>query len=763
MSTFTDWNGPQGSNVRAADLLALAKAYQEVQDKFLQYQEKLNYDDEPIVGSRNIVTSGAVRTALNALQNKLNSYLTITAADTEYQKKLIIDTEPRLGSANPVESSAVKAALDTAAASAEATYATKRSLDAYVKIDNLSTQAVITAIQTDIDNIQHAINNIEGFTRPILKATDYVEGLIKALSQIIIEPRIIQAPINGSNENGIFYTLGMLTGTSGTAYIQFSNTANFTAKVDFTAIKQNAEWKGNLSVLSNSTLEGLKFLLCNGTEFDGTEHVYLCAQSKVWVPEFASQYGYGTFNSIELAISGVNIAPTSTGLFKRPNAEVHMFAYCDAINGSSASAMSVADMHIELVSTDSLKDKAGETIFHVTRQSRVKNGETIQYTILELGGTSYDEVHFNKRPSMSILPEGSDQPIETKFVTTRDIETNITPVGTVIEWGAFDVTEIQLTDSNGDPVFDSNGDPVMTEKYTVKNIPAGWLALNGEPFDATVYPSLATIYPEGKLPEADFKIIKAAEVAAGDSTDSNANAEELINYTFVNERLDALTQRVQNTESVNTEQTDKLNGTATSGLKTAIESAKAELQGSINQEIVARTEADTALGERITTEADIRLTEDNRIEDKITQEVSDRTEADTALGERITAEADTRATADTTLQDSITTETREREESDAVFTEQLAGSTDSGLKTAINSARNESASSDNAIVRALASASNLIVKLSVAELPTESPSEGRAITNGDIALVRTQTGSFDSYTATVDTSVTPNTVTWSKL
>lgn len=37
MSTFTDWNGPQGTNMRASDLVKFADAYAELTTKLSEH------------------------------------------------------------------------------------------------------------------------------------------------------------------------------------------------------------------------------------------------------------------------------------------------------------------------------------------------------------------------------------------------------------------------------------------------------------------------------------------------------------------------------------------------------------------------------------------------------------------------------------------------------------------------------------------------------------------------------------------------------
>ena len=74
--------------------------------KLTQKQDVLTIDSEPILNSKNLVTSDGVRTAINELG-------TATAlALTDKQDTLTFDTTPTADSTNPVTSGGVRTALD---------------------------------------------------------------------------------------------------------------------------------------------------------------------------------------------------------------------------------------------------------------------------------------------------------------------------------------------------------------------------------------------------------------------------------------------------------------------------------------------------------------------------------------------------------------------------------------------------------------------------------------------------------------------------
>ena len=142
MSTFTEWNGPQGnSNIRAIDLIELTKAYRDLVAKFEDYQRKLVFDTEPIPGSNNSLTSGVIKQALNEVEAKLNNYYTKQAIEDTYAPKNLLNDK------------VTKPELQSALLEYAKTEAINTKLRDYLKTSALSEQDIIVAIKSDIDII----------------------------------------------------------------------------------------------------------------------------------------------------------------------------------------------------------------------------------------------------------------------------------------------------------------------------------------------------------------------------------------------------------------------------------------------------------------------------------------------------------------------------------------------------------------------------------------------------------------------------------
>jgi hypothetical protein len=103
----------------------------------------------------------------------------------------------------------------------------------------------------------------------------------------------------------------------------------------------------------------------------------------------------------------------------------------------------------------------------------------------------------------------------------------------------------------------------------------------------------------------------------------------------------------------------------------ARENADSILQDNIDAEALARTNADTTLGLEIDAEALARANADNVLQDNIDAEALARTNADTSLGLEIDAEALARANADNVLQDNIDAESLARTNADSVLQDNI--------------------------------------------------------------------------------------------
>lgn len=317
MSTFTDWNGPQGGGVRAADLIQLANAYSDLVAKLNQHMSDKTPDTSDVHGIKTYVEA-----QLNVIKNLIpetSAFITETNADGKYALKSDIPT-------NVVNETALNAYAKTEAV--------EKLLANYLKTNDLSKQKLITDIQADITAIEATLNISDSpdkdfaFEMPALKATKYVEGIMHAVEQVMFTDKQVSAYVGGADSAGNYYLLGMLLDKAGTAYIKYVNTDPFSASVNFAYTPDD---KGALSVVcDNNVWDALKFKIVAGTDAAGKKHAYLAVQAPDWVVD-----------QIVFECAGINFCPIGSEGWLAPNGNCHDVIDCFAYTGLSASQLNI--------------------------------------------------------------------------------------------------------------------------------------------------------------------------------------------------------------------------------------------------------------------------------------------------------------------------------------------------------------------------------------------------------------------------------------
>lgn len=326
MSTFTDWNGPQGSGVRANDLIQLANAYSELISKLNQHMADRTPNTSDVHGIKTYV--GKQLEIIKGMIPSVSAFITEQDADNKYASKSDIPADY-----------VKKATLDE--------YVKTSALSDYLKTNDLKEQQLIKDIQKDVAAIE-AVINANPFKMPVLKATSYVEGLIHAVEQIKFTDKDFNAPVGGSDRVGVYYILGMLENKAGTAYVKMSNTKPFSAVVNFAV---TPGFKGALSVTTDCELSGLKFKIVAGTDIDGIPHAYLAVQSSEWFSNFVTSDGVGKFDNIQFSGAGINYVPVDSNDYKRPNGNCHDICDCESGKGLSFSRLATTLLGVRIYAT----------------------------------------------------------------------------------------------------------------------------------------------------------------------------------------------------------------------------------------------------------------------------------------------------------------------------------------------------------------------------------------------------------------------------
>lgn len=321
MSTFTNWDGPQGgSDARAVDLIQLANAYSELVAKLEQHMADKTPGTSDVHGIRTYVEA-QIATIRNLIPS-IEGLISETTADDRYARKEQIP-------------------IDVVHTDDLEDYATTASVTAllanYLRTSDLASQQVIQKIEEDIDALEAAFNTIP-FTKPILKATDYVEGLVHAIEQVKFTDKQVATVVGGADANGKYWLIGMQTDEhqAGVALIRYGNTKPFSAVVNFAASKVDGRYSGALSVVTDTVISGLKFKLVYGTDNESNEHVYLAVQAPDWLVQ----------NQLEISASGINFCPIGSEGCILPNGNCHDITDCFTKAGLSASNFNVPIGHV---------------------------------------------------------------------------------------------------------------------------------------------------------------------------------------------------------------------------------------------------------------------------------------------------------------------------------------------------------------------------------------------------------------------------------
>lgn len=316
MSTFTNWNGPEGQRVRTSDVTDLIAKYTEVITT-LNEHIKANVTNTSEVHNVREFVKGLLDDyeTVSGLQNKLTAYVKSTELAV-YAKSEDLATYAKRSDIPTVPS------LDSYAKSSEVTSAISGAVETLKE-----------ALKTDIATLSNRLD-ADVFSVNDLKVRSVIE-------QIQFTDKTFSANIGGSDVDGVYYILGMLVDKAGTAYVRFSDDESFSAVINFAV---TPGWKGALSVTTDCELKGLKWKIVYGTHDSESglkvPHAYLAVQASEWQSKFASTDGYGLFDKIQFHASGINFIPVDSDNYEAPNNVCN--DVCDCLSGKGFSFSELA-------------------------------------------------------------------------------------------------------------------------------------------------------------------------------------------------------------------------------------------------------------------------------------------------------------------------------------------------------------------------------------------------------------------------------------
>ena len=623
MSTFTQWNGPQGaSGPSAKDITALIDAYNSMSSALQAHLAATAPTDSAVHGIVNYVNS--IKTELQALLGAKAENTALSAvketADAAATKQALLDAVQNM-------EQLISAKADTKALAAKADTALTDTMQK--SIDTIT--EMLDKLQAEWDKFAaHYTDETTNLAfSTIIKTTEYFIG--KAHVHYVIDftkwshftaPYAGTGTQDSSDTNGIFI-LGCLSmdwadddnapekeqsAKAARAYIKYVNTNPFDAIIDMSATKADGKFTGSLSVHISKkagTWQNMKFHLVHGTDSKGNEAVYLGVSSS----KLAS--AGSDYSNVNFHVAGVNfLAPGQIG-FVVPTGLLN--GITDAAIGAGAdSAITFDDVTANSFMSNNYQTLEAKNLLHI-EVLKDPDGIGKDYEQLFIGNEDLNDITFTTRPSMVVKDQEGNQH-ESYFVTSQDIKNCTIPVGTVFRWPFVDEVTGKLV-----------------------KVPKGFMACDGSQFNALDYPELAELcgadeFGNATLPVEDHAIIKAYYFDMIDKS-STPDFEEIINFSTLNKKINKETTRATGVEK---------------GLSTRIDNNAAAIEA----ETLRATEAEAtekARAEAAEAAETTRATEaENTISASLALEVKRATDAEENITEKLTAETD-RATAQETL------------------------------------------------------------------------------------------------------------------
>lgn len=322
MSSFTNWNGPQGGPTK--------DMWQELINEYKELLDSSNYvkkDGNKVLTDVNFT---------QALYDKLNAINQTTAS------KDIGNIAS--GSQGLVTGDAVfQFCKDFATKVAGQGFSTndfsndyKGILESIKSAASCEVALSLTDDEARLVTVAIVKNALEGYVAKEagkgLSSNDFTDEYIRLLSifteyNILFNWKSFGAFVGGSNDRGVYYILGQLDERAGTAYIRLTNTKSFAAVVHFAVTKDTTlddYLDGQLSIttdVDSAELSYVHFLIVKGTNSDGEHHAYLAIQADEWMKRWNESgiVNAGVFGTIEFEGSGINFIPVNGEGFVRPN------------------------------------------------------------------------------------------------------------------------------------------------------------------------------------------------------------------------------------------------------------------------------------------------------------------------------------------------------------------------------------------------------------------------------------------------------------
>lgn len=350
MSTFTDWNGPQGGGGGVS-----SKAYTDLLREYTVLSNTINQHINASALADNDVHKiiSYTKQALEAKQDKLSFATGVSSGDNnvltsdivyreleKYQKKLVFDNSPtEFNTEHVVSSDALYTLLARKQDKMEAAIwdASKISMssssDSYINAEVLTqcikylneeaTRIAQVAIETSFTDDTEFVHDLITVTKAVIQYIDDVEvQTFKYREFTAPVTKINRSELDNIDDHTLTYIIGMCDKGAGTAFIKYRNSHPFDAKVDFAFTDDTDSKAGSLDVVVSApsksyTRNEVRFVLVEGTDAQSVNHTYLGICVKAGL--FVSTDGIGVLPSVQFKAAGINFYPVGSRGYIAPN------------------------------------------------------------------------------------------------------------------------------------------------------------------------------------------------------------------------------------------------------------------------------------------------------------------------------------------------------------------------------------------------------------------------------------------------------------
>lgn len=745
---FTEFNGPQLDALRGArtsDITALIDAYSRLSSKLegafegdnsILSQAK-NYADTVVAALKQTVlgTNAAtfitdtidnerhqsVLDAINALNDYIKS-VAIKASENESALENKIDKDELDSGDRIIRKSYVDEALEN-----------KIDASRLTTTDNnrIITKEDLDGLESDISDVIEQYykpdeddNNLWHIMSDFIEATKYVTGCIKAKKYIdFTQWQTVSAQFAGTGAEethtaGIYliakvsdiYDDWKVIGDNHAIqykpcrlFVKYVDHHNFDAILDVVVARgKDGKVTGTITATvakEKGSWQNLAFHVVEGSDVHGKMSCYIgVSADNLYIQEAVDNlnnmevsYERLPYTNLTFRVSGINCIPLDDKDAGRASV-LHTLASTATIGAIEESAFVVSTIAVKSIATDAIMSLSGKTLLSIFEKSN--NDAT----------GSEESLVFDGHPKVRVKEESTGEYKYYNLVTEKDLELALVPIGGMIDWYNYEtIYSKSAVLPNGKPM--EVGHPAVAFPGDNET----WLACRAEDYDADKIQGVA--YDNSKFPELAEKLHKVNSFLTTSGESSKETPED---YMAVGKfRVPVADFKIIHAAKPNATAYDISALLTPEFLKNYIDSVVA----SSNPEAV---------------EAILSF---------IKRETNARTDADNALGDRITQEIGD----------------RESESADNALDTSIQGAYES-INNVSGTIKSESGKSSENLWEIMRILTGHDVYTSVDSLPTTSDGEWHT---GDMVCV-ISSGIASVYRAVVDSSSTPALVAWSK-